>query len=510
MSEPLPDARTEQLLPCLAALAEMVRDHGMPRARALRALLRGQALDEQTWALEELRRWALLLQEAAQGEPDVAEAACHGLQLRGVPEASASLAVRAVVHTPKQSGPIRVQPEVLDFGELRPGKGARGQVTAAGGPGAVRWSSDLLEAKPTSFGPFDTPVTVTLHPCQDGQLLWDELVFEGASETVTIPVTARWVGSSPVQPEPVIMPPQDSSPPRTEAVPASVPSTVSLPGASPKTASAPSKAPRLVVQTGHSDVVLSVALSPDGRGVLTGSRDGTARLWDVATGQEVRRFEGHGGFLRPGAVLSVAFSPDGRWALTGSDDKTARLWDVATGQQIRRFDGHSGSVWSVAFSPNGRWALTGSDDKTARLWDVATGQQIRRFDGHSGSVWSVAFSPGGCWVLTGSDDKTARLWDVATGQQIRRFKGHGGLLWSGAVLSVAFSPDGQWVLTGSRDKTARLWGANSGMQVRRFNGHGASVSSVAFSLDGRWALTGSDDKTARLWDVATGRELRAF
>src|SRR5438046_2099772 len=117
---------------------------------------------------------------------------------------------------------------------------------------------------------------------------------------------------------------------------------------------------KLYLQLGHSDAVVSVAFSPDARWALTGSWDSTARVWDVATGQEIRRLEGHSR-----EVSSVAFSPDGRWALTGSWDNIARLFDVATGREIRRLEGHSASVVSVAFSADGRWALTGGWDNTA-------------------------------------------------------------------------------------------------------------------------------------------------
>ncbi|HLY29117.1 MAG TPA: protein kinase, partial [Aggregatilineales bacterium] len=251
---------------------------------------------------------------------------------------------------------------------------------------------------------------------------------------------------------------------------------------------------------GHTDVVNDVAFSPDGKTLLTGSIDKTARLWDVQTGKEIRQFVG------PDAeVWSVAFSPDGKTILTSGPDKTARLWDAQTGQQIRQFVGHTQLVHGEAFSPDGKTILTGSWDKTARLWDAQTGQQIRQFLGHTDLVESVAFSPDGKTVLTGSFDNTARLWDTQTGQQIRQFVGHDEAVWS-----VAFSPDGKTVLTGSLDRTVRLWDTQTGQQIRQFVGHTDELRVVAYSPDGKTVLTGSLDKTARLWDVQTGQELHRF
>jgi len=263
---------------------------------------------------------------------------------------------------------------------------------------------------------------------------------------------------------------------------------------------APSSHVQLIVQLGHANELTSVAFSPDGRSVLTGSKDMTARLWEAASGNEIRRFEGHTDW-----VTSVAFSPDGREVLTGSRDKSARLWDAVTGQELRRFDGHTDQVTSVAFSRDGREVLTGSGDKTARLWDAASGKELRQFTGHSDEVRSVAFSPDGRTVLTGSADTTARLWDAATGQELRRYTGH-----TKAVNAVAFSPDGRYVLTGSDDHTALLSGAASGKQLRRFAGHDDSVFAVAFSPDGKRVLTGGLDFFTLLWDAGSGKKVRRF
>jgi WD40 repeat protein len=304
-----------------------------------------------------------------------------------------------------------------------------------------------------------------------------------------------------------------------------------------------SKLASLITIMTHDDEVQSVAFSPNGKYVVSGSWDNTARVWVAATGKEITRMTHDSG------VYSVAFSPDGKYVVSGSSDNTARVWDAATGQEITRMT-HDSGVYSVAFSPNGKYVVSGSSDGVILVWSTESAREIARMK-HNYSVYSVAISPdsmyvisGGCdqgststrscskgsarvwdsttgkeishmifddavnsvdfspdskYVVSASDDETARVWEVETGKEIARMT-HGG--W---VESVDFSPDGKYVISGSVDNTARIWESNTGEEIARMT-HNGGVYYVAFSPDGKHAISGSADNTARVWDTATGEE----
>ncbi len=196
---------------------------------------------------------------------------------------------------------------------------------------------------------------------------------------------------------------------------------------------------------GHDNLVTSVNFSPDGKTLVSGSWDGTIKLWNVETGKEIRTLKGHDGY-----VLSVNFSPDGKTLVSGSDDNTIKLWNVETGKEIRTLKGHDSSVLSVNFSPDGKTLVSGSW-QTVKLWNVETGQEIRTLKGHDNRVKSVNFSPDGKTLVSGSW-QTVKLWNVETGEEIRTLKGHDD--W---VNSVNFSPDGKTLVSGSGDNTIKLW-----------------------------------------------------
>jgi WD40 repeat protein len=250
---------------------------------------------------------------------------------------------------------------------------------------------------------------------------------------------------------------------------------------------------------GHRSGVTSVMFSPDGLTLASGGLDNAVKLWDVASGQEIRTLEGHSD-----GIKSVGFSPDGRTLASGGYDSTVKLWDVASGQEIRTLASHSDDVESVVFSPDGRTLASGSSDSTVKLWDVATGQEILTLEGHSNDVSSVVFSPNGRTLASGGYDSTVKLWDVTTGQMIRTMEV------SSWVFSVAFSPDGRTLASGSLDHMVKLWDVPSGIEIMSLKGHSSIVESVAFSPDGHTVASGSLDRTVKLWNAATGAEIQTM
>ncbi len=241
--------------------------------------------------------------------------------------------------------------------------------------------------------------------------------------------------------------------------------------------------------TGHENSVESVAFSPDGHLLASGSADKTIKLWDVATGNLKQSLSGNGN-----SILAVAFGPKGRRLASGSWDGTIGIWNVESGELTRTLEGHAAPVNSVVFSPDGRLLASGSDDKTIELWDLASGEIVRTLTGHEGKVTCVDFSPDGRLLASGSGDTTVRIWDVATGSVVRTLTGH--KLW---VRSVAFSPGGRMLASGSHDNTINIWDAKSWKKLQTLKGHQDDVESVVFNHDGEWLASGSADRTIILW-----------
>ena len=253
--------------------------------------------------------------------------------------------------------------------------------------------------------------------------------------------------------------------------------------------------PEAQILGGHSGYVTAVAWSPDGHHILTGSEDGTVRIWDAATGDNTLTL------THKASVTAVAWSPDARHILTVSRDRTVRIWDATTGDNTLTLT-HTDPVTAVAWSPDARHILTGSDDGTARIWDTTTGDNTLTLT-HTDPVTAVAWSPDGHHILTVSRDRIARIWDTTTGDNTLTLTLT--LTHTALVSAMAWSPDGHHILTVSRDRIARIWDVTTGDNTLTLTlTHTDPVIAVAWSPDGHHILTGSVDRTACIWDATTG------
>ena len=268
---------------------------------------------------------------------------------------------------------------------------------------------------------------------------------------------------------------------------------------------------------GHSHLVRSVAISPDGQIIASGSWDNTIKLWHLRSGKLILTIAGH---LDP--VSSVAFNPDGGILVSASSDGTIKLWQPSSGNLRSTLTGHSDLVKSVAFSPDGQTLASASDDNTIKLWHMESREVILTIEAHLEAVSSVAYSPldipypavmaipnsktpSSPLLASGSSDSTIKLWETSTGNLIHTLTGH-----TDWVKSVAISPDGQILASGSRDNTIKLWQPFSGKLIRTLEGHSKGVWFVAISPDGQTLASASSDNTIKLWHMDSGEVLQTL
>jgi WD40 repeat protein len=242
--------------------------------------------------------------------------------------------------------------------------------------------------------------------------------------------------------------------------------------------------------------------SPDGTKFVTNSADGQATIWDAATGRRLLVLHGP-----DTAVNAVNFSPDGKKIVTADANGTAIVWSATTGRQLSVIR-YRAAINDANFSPDATKVVTADADDTAIIWNATTATEIKALEGHTEEVLTAAFSPNGSKIVTASADETAIVWSATTGKELTILEGHKDL-----VNSAAFSPDGSEVVTASADGTAIVWSAAAnafgyGAQLTVLRGHSAPVDAAAFSPNGREVVTAGDDGTVKLWAASTAERVR--
>ncbi|HMC65516.1 MAG TPA: WD40 repeat domain-containing protein, partial [Gemmataceae bacterium] len=257
----------------------------------------------------------------------------------------------------------------------------------------------------------------------------------------------------------------------------------------------------------HSDFIHALAFSADGSRLATAGHDGTVKIWDTATGRELRSF------AHAEAARGLAFRPDGK-AIASAGGKDIKIWDLTTGKEIRTLEGHKDAVTSLAFSPDGKQLASASQDTRVALWNVETGKQTSSLVGHNGFVHAVAYSPNGKLLASVSKDGTSRIWNPANGSLLLQTQVVGG-----NAMTVAFSPDNKSFAAAGGDRAVRTYGTPvagggeepaAGTVLQTLTGHSQQVTCLAFHHDGKILATGSRDNTVRLWDPTNGQVIRTF
>jgi WD40 repeat protein/serine/threonine protein kinase len=241
-------------------------------------------------------------------------------------------------------------------------------------------------------------------------------------------------------------------------------------------------------------LIQSVSFSPDGLQIATAGFDAAIRIWNAATGDEVRVLG-----PRRGPAVAVCFSPAGGRVASVGADSTLRVWDAATGRTL--VNRIIGSLQGLSYASDGNAIALACGDGTVRVVDAMTGNDIRRFRGHEGKVIRVAFSPDGRRIASVGADDTVRIWDATSGEERLAYR-------TDVVMfsAVAFSPDSRRIASAGQSGLIKVWEAETGKDLITVRGHARRVEAVEFSPDGRHLASASVDRTVKIWDSTREQE----
>lgn len=260
---------------------------------------------------------------------------------------------------------------------------------------------------------------------------------------------------------------------------------------------------QLLLLAGPTSTVISVEGSPDGKRIVTGAYDGSLRIWDANPGMELMTIPAHAGI-----IWNAAYGPDGKRLVSASVDGTVKVWDSTSGALILSISGGDAPTdgfTSLAISPDGTLLAAGNISGTITIWDSQSGEVLAKLSGHQNMVVGLVFSPDGKRLASASWDGTAKVWDLTTQEVITAFTGH---VPTAFVTGIAFSPDGKTVFTGADDKFVYQWDSTTGQTVQAFSGEGKEIYGVALNPDGNLLAAGDQDGNIHLWDVQTGKKLQ--
>lgn len=258
--------------------------------------------------------------------------------------------------------------------------------------------------------------------------------------------------------------------------------------------------PEWTVSRAHDRWIHSVAFSPDGKSIATGSDDQAVKVWDATSGKELWNE------ATPTAITAVTWSADSKQLLSGNWRGGMEVRDARSGKLLSHWKAHRENITGLAVSWDGLHLATASGDDSCKVWDLATRRCVLTIEqDNEYDATCVAFSPDGKFVVVGDGENLLKLYSVRSGELLLTFSGH-----TETIAAVAFSSDGKQVFSGSADDTLRIWDAATGGEIRVLQGHADEITSLARSGDDRRIVSGSADGSAIVWDPRSGKKLAVF
>jgi hypothetical protein len=264
---------------------------------------------------------------------------------------------------------------------------------------------------------------------------------------------------------------------------------------------------RLTVRTlaGHRGNVNDLVFSADGSQLFAVAGEagvfGEIRQWNVSDGKLLRTIEGH-----RDAIYSVALSPDGKILATGSYDQKIKLWTVENGEELKTLAGHNGAIFDLAFRPDGKILASASADRTVKLWDVASGERRDTLSQSLKEVYAVAFASDGKRLVAGGVDNRIRVWAISeTAAETTNPLLEARFAHEGAILKLVFSADGKSLLSSADDRTVKLWDAAAVRERQALESQPDWVPGLAFALEDKLAVVGRLDGSIQFYDATNGK-----